>query len=258
MPIIKQLRPCRIYIGQFSRSMLPSKIKVFEAIHRVTNELYYIRYVTPSSTATIYIQATPILPPRNPILSISLFLLRLSVRCIRPCRSRHLSLPLVSIRQQLLLVVQQLLPRLGSVLGIRRLDNGVDGARLLAEAAVDALRHVDVVAGRAARAILTLLGFDGDGLGGADLEDDSQYITSQLGGWGNIQPRTACTQYISPHHSGNVSGRALHGTSVRSVPSRKGSKSYICTPKHQHSLSRSISSTSAVPMATEGVQLTAV
>jgi hypothetical protein len=139
-------------------------------------KLYYIRYVIPSSTTTIYIQATPILPPPHAIRSkFLLFLLRLSVRCIRPCRSRHLGLPLISIRQQLLLVVQQLLPRLGGVLGVRRLDNGVDGARLLAEAAVDALRHVDVVAGRAAGTILTLLGFDGNGLGGADLGEVNQY-----------------------------------------------------------------------------------
>lgn len=117
--LIKWLWSHSIYIGQFSRSKLPGKIKVFKAIHQVTNELYYIRYVIPSSTATVYIQATPILPPRHPIRSKFPFLLRLSVRCIRPCRSSHLSLPLISIRQQLLLVVQQLLPRLGGILGVR-------------------------------------------------------------------------------------------------------------------------------------------
>ena len=72
--------------------------------------------------------------------------------------------------KRLTLVVQQLLPRLGGVLGIRALHNRVDWARLLAEAAVYALGHVDVVAGRAAGAVGTLLGLDGDGLGGADLD----------------------------------------------------------------------------------------
>lgn len=67
------------------------------------------------------------------------------------------------------LVVEELLPRLGGVLGVGRLDNGVDGARLLAEAAVDALGHVDVVAGRPAGPVGALLGLDRDGLGGADL-----------------------------------------------------------------------------------------
>jgi len=38
----------------------------------------------------------------------------------------------------------------------------------LAETAVDALGHVDVVTSCAARAVRALFGFDGDGLGGAD------------------------------------------------------------------------------------------
>ena len=69
-------------------------------------------------------------------------------------------LPLVSVGQQLLLVVEQLDARLGGVLKVRALDNGVDRTRLLAEAAVDALGHVDVVARCAARAVLARLGFD--------------------------------------------------------------------------------------------------
>lgn len=70
--------------------------------------------------------------------------------------------------QQLLLVVKQLFSGLGGVLGVGALDNGVDGARLLAEAAVDALGHVDVVAGRAAGAVSALLGFNRDSLRRAD------------------------------------------------------------------------------------------
>ena len=158
--------------------MLPRKIKVCEVIHQVTNETL-LHSICNSFLNNHHLYTSnahsPTCAPNSLQISSLLFLLRLSVRCIRPCGSRHLGLPFISIRQQLLLVVQQLLPRLGGVLGVRRLDNGVDGARLLAEAAVDALRHVDVVAGRAAGTILTLLGFDGDGLGGADLEGFSQY-----------------------------------------------------------------------------------
>ena len=67
------------------------------------------------------------------------------------------------------LVVQKLLSCLSSILGIRRLNNSVDGARLLAEAAVNALGHVDIVLGRSARTVSSLLSLDGDSLGGADL-----------------------------------------------------------------------------------------
>lgn len=69
---------------------------------------------------------------------------------------------------QLTLVIQQLLTRLSRVLGIRALDNSIDRARLLAEAAVDALGHVDVVARGAAGPVGALLGLNSDGLRGAD------------------------------------------------------------------------------------------
>lgn len=66
------------------------------------------------------------------------------------------------------LVVQQLLTGLGRVLSIRALDDSINRARLLAEAAVNALCHVDVVAGGAATPVGALLGLDGDGLRRAD------------------------------------------------------------------------------------------
>ena len=69
---------------------------------------------------------------------------------------------------KLTLVVQQFLAGLGRVLGIGTLDDGVNGARLLTEAAVDALGHVDVVARRATAAVRPLLSLDGDGLCRAD------------------------------------------------------------------------------------------
>lgn len=50
-------------------------------------------------------------------------------------------------------------------LGPAHLDDGVHGAGLLAEAAIDALGHVDVVAGGPAAAVSPRLGLNGDGLG---------------------------------------------------------------------------------------------
>src|SRR6185503_5068090 len=47
------------------------------------------------------------------------------------------------------------------------LDDGIHRAALLAEAAVDALHQVDVVARRAARAVVALVALDGDGERGA-------------------------------------------------------------------------------------------
>ncbi len=63
---------------------------------------------------------------------------------------------------------------LGRVLKVGALHDGVDRARLLAEPAEDALCHVNVVAGGAAREIrgsvvdAARLGLDGDGLRRAD------------------------------------------------------------------------------------------
>src|ERR1700730_7292481 len=73
-----------------------------------------------------------------------------------------LRLPAVAVRQQLLLVVEKLLARLGGELEVGALDDGRDRAGLLAEAAIDAFRHVDVVARGAAAAVVARLGLDGD------------------------------------------------------------------------------------------------
>src|SRR5476649_185550 len=75
-----------------------------------------------------------------------------------------LAFPAVAVREQLVLVVLQLFARLGRELEVRTLDDRVDRAGFLAEAAVDAFGHVDVVARRAAAAIVARLGLDGDGL----------------------------------------------------------------------------------------------
>lgn len=71
--------------------------------------------------------------------------------------------------RKLTLVIQQLFSGLGSILGVGRFNDGVDRARLLAETAVDALGHVNIVTGSATRSVSTLFGFNCDGLGRADL-----------------------------------------------------------------------------------------
>src|SRR3954463_259978 len=79
------------------------------------------------------------------------------------------ALPPVAVLEQLLLGEIQLFAGLGGKFEIRALDDGIDRAGFLAEAAVDALHHVDVVAHRAARTIvLARASFDGDGLGWAN------------------------------------------------------------------------------------------
>jgi hypothetical protein len=73
-----------------------------------------------------------------------------------------LGFPAVAVREQLFLVVEQFLAGLGGEFEIRSLDDRVDRAGLLAIAAIDAFGHVDVVARRAAAAVLARLGLDGD------------------------------------------------------------------------------------------------
>src|SRR5262245_28204419 len=77
---------------------------------------------------------------------------------------RQRRFPPLAVREQLVLVVEELLAGLGRKLDIRTLDDRIDRAGFLAEAAIDALGHVDVVARRAAAAIGTRLGLDGDSL----------------------------------------------------------------------------------------------
>eukprot|EP00307_Rebecca_sp_RCC1486_P010414 CAMPEP_0119413136 /NCGR_PEP_ID=MMETSP1335-20130426/5323_1 /TAXON_ID=259385 /ORGANISM="Chrysoculter rhomboideus, Strain RCC1486" /LENGTH=193 /DNA_ID=CAMNT_0007437915 /DNA_START=272 /DNA_END=854 /DNA_ORIENTATION=- len=88
-------------------------------------------------------------------------MLRLERRC-------NLCLPPVTVVQELVLVVEQLLVCLRRILVIRALNDRVDWTGLLAEAAEDAFGHVNVVACRASRAILTHLRLNGDSLRRAD------------------------------------------------------------------------------------------
>merc|ERR1739841_455684 len=73
---------------------------------------------------------------------------------------RQLDLPLVAVRQQLLLVVEQLLMRLRRELHVRAHDNGVHRASLFAVPAVDALGHINIVSRGLPRAIRSLFGFN--------------------------------------------------------------------------------------------------
>src|SRR5712691_3844292 len=84
-------------------------------------------------------------------------------------RLGDLALPAVAVGQQPLLVVVELLARLGGELEVGALDDGVNRAGLLAQPAVDALHHVDVVAGGAAGAVVAARArLDGDRLRRAD------------------------------------------------------------------------------------------
>src|SRR5690242_9913954 len=74
----------------------------------------------------------------------------------------ELGLPSVPVREQPVLVIEELLAGLDRELEIRPFDDRIDRAGFLAEAAVNAFRHVDVVARRTAAAVVARLGLDGD------------------------------------------------------------------------------------------------
>ncbi|KIT99185.1 hypothetical protein QU38_02895, partial [Staphylococcus aureus] len=88
--------------------------------------------------------------------------MRLTVRCIGGKVRGDGALPAVAILEQLLLLVDQLLAAFGGELEVRALDDRIDRAGFLAQAAIDALGHVDVVARGAAAAVLARLGLDRD------------------------------------------------------------------------------------------------
>ena len=60
----------------------------------------------------------------------------------------------------------------GRIFKIGPFDDGVDRACFLAQAAIDAFCHVDIVSGGPPASILAFFGFDGNGLCGADLQRD--------------------------------------------------------------------------------------
>src|SRR5262249_61958461 len=75
-------------------------------------------------------------------------------------------LPTIAVFQKPFFVEIEFLSRLCSEFRIRPFDDRTDRPRLLAESAIDAFHHVDVVARCATRAVVTSRpGFNGDGLG---------------------------------------------------------------------------------------------
>lgn len=63
--------------------------------------------------------------------------------------------PLVTIGEQLLLIIQKFFVCLRAVLEVRTLHNGVDWARFLAESTIDALGHIDIISSCSPAVILT-------------------------------------------------------------------------------------------------------
>src|SRR6185437_10658538 len=114
--------------------------------------------------------ATIVAYPQKPVCRAPTGRARRSlIRRIHRDVARQLALPARAVLQQPVFVVEQFLAGLGRELEIRPLDNGVHWAGFLAKAAIDALRHIDVVAGCAPGAVVAPRArFDGDGLRRAD------------------------------------------------------------------------------------------
>src|SRR5690606_41595089 len=89
-------------------------------------------------------------PRRKARVSVAESPLRLAIRSVEFQILRDQTLPAVAVVQQARLVIEQLFAGLGGELAVRPLDDGVHRAGLLAQAAVDAFDHVDVIARRAA------------------------------------------------------------------------------------------------------------
>src|SRR5258708_14238896 len=82
---------------------------------------------------------------------------------------RDLTFPAVTVRKQAFFVVVELLARLGGEFEIRPFDNGVDGTGFLAQSAINALHHIDVVTRCTPRTVIApRTGLDGDGLCGTN------------------------------------------------------------------------------------------
>lgn len=80
---------------------------------------------------------------------------------------RQRALPLVAVCKKLLFVIQQFLSCLCGKLKVGPFHDGIDGARLLAEATVDTFRHIDVIPCCLARVVRTRRDLDRDCLRGA-------------------------------------------------------------------------------------------
>src|SRR5258705_10107063 len=91
------------------------------------------------------------------------------VRRVEFDRFRELALPAVAIGEKFRLVIIELLAGLGREFEVRPLDDGIYRTGLLAQSAIDAFHHVDVVAHGAAGAVVAArAGLDRDRLRRAD------------------------------------------------------------------------------------------
>src|SRR5690606_36559672 len=93
----------------------------------------------------------------------------LAVRGIERNVLCDLPLPAVAVIEQSSLVVKELLAGFGGELEVRSLHDGIDRTGFLAETAIDALHHVDVVARRPSGSVVASRArLDGDGKRRAD------------------------------------------------------------------------------------------
>lgn len=72
--------------------------------------------------------------------------------------------PLITVVEELLLVIKELLVRFSGKLEIRTFHDGIDRTRLLTEPAIDALGHVYIIPGRPPRTIGAFLSFNSNSL----------------------------------------------------------------------------------------------
>ena len=81
--------------------------------------------------------------------------------------SGQLWLPSVTVSQEFLLVVKQFLMGHGSVFEVGSFDNGVNGTSSLAESAINAFGHVNIILGGSSGSVGPGLALNSDGFCGA-------------------------------------------------------------------------------------------
>jgi len=99
--------------------------------------------------------------------------------------ARDFAFPTVAISKELVLVIVEFFAGFGREFEIRTFHDGIHRACFLAETAIDALHHIDVVTHRAAGAVVAArTSLDGDGLRRADrfakLAGDAAFFTVRI------------------------------------------------------------------------------
>src|SRR3984893_1786419 len=102
--------------------------------------------------------------PRNDVeVSGNIIPFTSPIRRVEFDRFGNLALPAVTIGEKFRLVIIKLLAGLGREFEIRALDDGIDRTGLLAQPAIDAFHHVDLVAHGAAGGVTSGGGAPGSG-----------------------------------------------------------------------------------------------